>query len=145
MPDFIDRVISIVVRVASLEENRTNLNLKLTTRSQVSLDTKITQFHTFSKKNLLFLTDRSARFRYHLFIMILIIRLVTVAGWFWVCQGNIAQAEQVGLIAQNTNACKIDSFTAGELSPKDEREAPRFIGGEERGGDFSRLGAIVRL
>jgi hypothetical protein len=24
-------------------------------------------------------------------------------------------------------------------SPKDEREAPRFIGGEERGCDFSRL------
>jgi hypothetical protein len=84
---------------------------------QTSLDTTVTQIHTFSKKNLLFLTDRSSGFRYHLFIMILIIRLVTVAGWFWVCQGNIAQAEQVGLIAQNTNTCKIDSFTAGELLP----------------------------
>jgi hypothetical protein len=51
------------------------------------------------------------------------LKLVTVAGWLWVSLGNLAQAEQVGLIAQDSNSnaqgntCQIDSFTGGELLP----------------------------
>jgi hypothetical protein len=45
------------------------------------------------------------------------LKVVTVAGWLWVSQGNYAQAEQVGLVAQAVNTCQIDSFTAGELLP----------------------------
>ena len=44
-------------------------------------------------------------------------KLVTVASCLWVSQGNYAQAEQVGLVAQAVNTCQIDSFTAGELLP----------------------------
>jgi hypothetical protein len=45
------------------------------------------------------------------------IRLVAIAAWLWVSQGNYAQAGHFGLITQNVNTCKIDSFTAGELLP----------------------------
>ncbi len=47
------------------------------------------------------------------------LKFVTVALCLWVCQGNVAQAEQTGVKTQNGNAntCRIDSLTAGELSP----------------------------
>jgi hypothetical protein len=44
------------------------------------------------------------------------IKLVTIASWLWVSQGNIAQSEQMGLIAQASTACTVDSLTAGDLS-----------------------------
>jgi hypothetical protein len=45
-------------------------------------------------------------------------KLVTVAGLLWVSQGNYAQAEQVGLVAQAVNTCQIDSLQKDEdLSP----------------------------
>jgi hypothetical protein len=46
-------------------------------------------------------------------------KFVTVAICLWVSQGNVAQAEQTGIKTPNGNAntCRIDSLTAGELSP----------------------------
>lgn len=44
-------------------------------------------------------------------------KLVTVASWLWVGQGNSAQAEQMGLVAQAVNTCRIDSVVNEELLP----------------------------
>ena len=44
-------------------------------------------------------------------------KLVTVAGLVWVSQGNYAQAEQVGLVAQAVNTCRVDSTIIEELLP----------------------------
>jgi hypothetical protein len=44
------------------------------------------------------------------------IKLVAIASWLWVSQGNIAHAEQMGLIAQASTACNVNSLTAGDLS-----------------------------
>lgn len=48
-----------------------------------------------------------------------VLNFITVTSCLWVSQGNYAQAEPMGLIAQSTNdnTCQIDSFTAEELSP----------------------------
>ena len=43
------------------------------------------------------------------------IKLVSVAGWLWVSQGNLVRSEQVGLIAQSS-ACQVDRLTAEDLS-----------------------------
>lgn len=43
------------------------------------------------------------------------IKLVTVAGWLWVSQGNLARSEQVGLIAQTGTACTVSIPATGDL------------------------------
>jgi hypothetical protein len=47
------------------------------------------------------------------------LKFVTVAICLWVGQGNVAQAQQTGVKTPNgsPNTCRIDSLTAGELSP----------------------------
>jgi hypothetical protein len=45
------------------------------------------------------------------------IKLVSVAGWLWVSQGNLVRSEQVGLIAQSSTPCTVSSLTAGDLLP----------------------------
>jgi hypothetical protein len=43
------------------------------------------------------------------------IKLVTVAGWLWVSQGNLVRSEQVGLIAQTSTACTVSIPATGDL------------------------------
>jgi hypothetical protein len=44
------------------------------------------------------------------------IKLVTVASWLWVNQGNFAGAEPLWIIAKQDNACKINNFVAEDLA-----------------------------
>jgi hypothetical protein len=46
-----------------------------------------------------------------------LLKLVTVASYWWVSIGTFAHAEKIWFIAKQDNTCQINNFTAGELAP----------------------------